>query len=205
LARRSDHSKEELENLVIDATVALIEEHQTIKVTARQIAERVGYTPGTLYTHFANLDDIFLHVNARGLEDLRGALAQAITPQDEPQAAIRAMGLAYLNYAHNQPHRFQLMFTPRLAPGEAPPGFLQAQIDQLFGLLAEQLLRIAEVDERTLEIGVRALWSGVQGAASLALSDQLFVATPNLETEIVETLVAQFVSSWPAGLSTVLS
>ncbi len=197
MARRSDHSKEELEELVISATSALIEEQQSVKVTARQIAERVGYTPGTLYTHFDNLDHIFLHVNARGLADLRESLSRAIEHEDTPQRAIRAMGIAYLDYARTQRHRFQLMFTPRLPTGEAPPPYLQKEIDALFELLGTQLQRIAVVDERTLEIGVRALWSGVHGVASLALSDQLFTVTPNLEDEIIEALVGQFVTAWP--------
>lgn len=201
MARRSDHSKEELEALVIDATAALIEEQQTTKVTARQIAERVGYTPGTLYTHFANLDDIFLHVNARGLAELRLALAAAVAAETTPERAIRAMGLAYLEFSRTRRHRFQLMFTPRLPQGVAPPAFLQKEIDALFEVLAEQLDKIAEVDERTREVGVRALWSGVHGVASLAMSDQLFTVTPNLEREIVEALVVQFVRSWPVSTS----
>jgi hypothetical protein len=107
------------------------------------------------------------------------------------------MGLAYLEFSRCRRHRFQLMFTPRLPEGVAPPPFLQQEIDALFELLAGQLDRIAAVDERTREIGVRALWSGVHGVASLALSDQLFTVTPNLERNIVETLVVQFVRSWP--------
>lgn len=196
MARRSDHTKEELMELVVEATAALIEEQKTVKVTARQIAERVGYTPGTLYTHFENLDDIFLHVNARSLAQLREVLALAVAAEDSPQHAIRAMGLAYLDYARRQPHRFQLMFTPRLPAGATPPPFLQAEIERLFTLLGEQLLRVAQSDRHRLEVGVRALWSGVHGVASLALSDQLFSSTPDIEREMVEMLVTQFVSSW---------
>jgi AcrR family transcriptional regulator len=197
VARRSDHTKAELKDLVIDATAALIEEYRTVKVTARQIAERVGYTPGTLYTHFENLDDIFLHVNARSLADLRNILADAVAREDSPQRAIRAMGLAYLDYARSQPHRFQLMFTPRLPNGAAPPAFLQAEIERLFDLLGGQLQRIGETDDNTLAVGVRALWSGVHGVASLALSDQLFASGERVERDMVKLLVAQFVSAWP--------
>ncbi len=198
MARRSDHTSEELKELVITATAALIEEHRTVRITARQIAEAVGYTPGTLYTHFANLDDIFLHVNARSLSDLRAMLASAIAGEATAASAIRAMGRAYLAYARAHPHRFQLMFTPRLPQGATPPPFLQNEIERLFELLGQQLRRVAEADPDTLEIGVRALWSGVHGVASLALSDQLFTARPNMEQDMTEMLVAQFVASWPA-------
>ena len=196
MARRSDHTREELTELVVGAAAALIEEHRTVKITARQIAERVGYTPGTLYTHFENLDDIFLHVNARSLAQLRNILLAAMDGKDSPHDAIRAMGLAYLDYAGQQPHRFQLMFTPRLPNGAIPPPFLQNEIEGLFALLGEQLQRIAEADPLTLEVGVRALWSGVHGVALLALSDQLFSTTPEIERRMVVMLVDQFVASW---------
>ena len=196
MARRSDHTKEELMDLVIDAAAALIEQHKTVKVTARQIAAAVGYTPGTLYTHFENLDDIFLHVNARSLADLRNMLSNVIAGESSPEAAIRAMGLAYLDYARAQPHRFQLMFTPRLPEGATPPRFLQIEIEQLFELLAAQLERIAQAGPETLEVGVRVLWSGVHGVASLALSDQLFASRSSIEREMVDMLVTQFVAGW---------
>lgn len=197
MARRSDHTKEELMELVVDATATLIETHKTVKVTARQIAEAVGYTPGTLYTHFENLDDIFLHVNARSLAALRGRLADAVAAQDSPAAAIRAMGLAYLEYARAQPHRFQLLFTPRLPEGATPPEFLQREIEKLFALLGAQLQRIAATNADTLEVGVHALWSGVHGVASLALSDQLFATRGGIEHDMVEMLIDQFVRGWP--------
>lgn len=201
MARRSDHSKEELMEMVIQGTLDLIEEQQTVKVTARQIAARVGYTPGTLYTHFANLDDIFFHVNARSLRDLRHRLeaVQANTP-DDTEAILVAMGLAYLDFAREHKYRFQLMFTPRLPESVAPPDYLQQEIDALFGLLGAQLGKLQTVNPETLELGVRALWSGVHGAASLAIADQLFTPRLQLERRIVETLVQQFATGWSAGL-----
>lgn len=197
MARRSDHTKEELIDLVIDGTMLLIEEKQTVKITARDIAKQIGYTPGTLYTHFANLDDIFLHVNARSLLQLRERLESNIDNSDSPQQVLVNMGLAYLDFAREHKYRFQAMFTPRLPESVDPPEYLQNEIDQLFGLLSEQLKRLEEVDESQLELGTRALWSGVHGVASLAIADQLFTPRPRLERNMVETLVRQFVDGWP--------
>ena len=196
MARRSDHSKEELINLVIDTTLVLIDEQQSIKVTARQIANRIGYTPGTLYTHFNNLDDIFLHVNARTLADLRNFIVQRCGDNPNAREALVDMGLAYFEFAQQNPHRFQLMFTPRLPKGAPLPNYLQAEIDQLFTLLSSRLGAIKQVDPQRLELGARALWSGVHGAASLALADQLFIDMPNVEPAIVELLVKEFAQSW---------
>lgn len=202
MARRSDHSKEQLMDMVVQATLELIEEQQTVKVTARQIASRIGYTPGTLYTHFANLDDIFFHVNARSLQQLRSMLQEACAePERSPEDVLVAMGLIYLDFARSHRYRFQAMFTPRLPESVPPPAFLQAEIDALFELLGSQLARLAEVDETRMEEGVRALWSGVHGTASLAIADQLFTPRPRLERQIVETLVRQFAAGWPPKTS----
>ena len=197
MARRSDHSKEELTELVISSTLALIEEKQTVKITARDIAKKVGYTPGTLYTHFKNLDDIFLHVNARSLKELRHTLEQCRGAQATSMDTLVAMGLAYLDFARQHRYRFQALFTPRLPQSVPPPSYLQDEIDLLFALLTEQLVAIASADEDTLEVGARALWSGVHGVASLAIADQLFTPRPQLERRLIETLVRQFVLGWP--------
>ena len=197
MARRSDHTKEELMDLVIQGTLELIEEKQTVKITARDIAKQIGYTPGTLYTHFANLDDIFLHVNARSLQQLRERLETRIDGNAPVQQVLVNMGLAYLDFAKEHKYRFQAMFTPRLPESVNPPAYLQSEIDQLFGLLSAQLRRLEEVDDAQLELGTRALWSGVHGVASLSIADQLFTPRPKLERNMVETLVRQFVEGWP--------
>ena len=197
MARRSDHSKEELIELVIQATLDLIEEKQTVKITARDIAKRVGYTPGSLYTHFENLDDIFLQVNARSLRELRTQLEKTNHPDNNPGEVLVAMGLAYLDFARDHRYRFQALFTPRLPESVSPPAFLQIEIDRLFGLLRDQLVQIRVVDDSVIELGTRSLWSGVHGVASLAIADQLFTPRPQLERQMIETLVRQFVSSWP--------
>lgn len=197
MARRSDHTPEELKTLVIETTIQLIEEAGLSKVTARQIAQAIGYTPGTLYTHFANLDDIFLHVNARSLAELREYLLDHLeATKGSGKGPLVEMGLAYLKFAEANPHKFQLLFTPRLEQGEAPPAFLQVEIDQLFALLTDRLSSIAPADDATLELGARALWSGVHGAASLAMADQLFTNMPNVEPEILELLINQFATAW---------
>ncbi len=197
LARRSDHTPEELQSLIVDTAIKLIEETGSVKVTARQIADAIGYAPGTLYTHFANLDEIILHVNARTLVALRGFLLTRLQQQAASnKGALVEMGLAYLEFAQSNPQRFQLMFTPRVAKGEALPGYLQVEIDQLFALLTQQLSAIATADEAELELGASALWSGVHGAASLALADQMFTDMPNVEPEILELLITQFAQAW---------
>ncbi len=198
VARRNDHSKEELQELVIAATRELVDRLGPTQVTARTIADSVGYTAGTLYTHFNNLQTILLHVNAINLVDLKQTIERASTGRTPPQSALLEMGFAYLDYAERHPHRFALMFTSNLPHGEDAPDYLQQNIDALFQLVEDELRKIApDADDQTMELGVRSLWSGVHGVVSLSTADQLFTKRWRADRHILRTLVEQFLSTWP--------
>ena len=58
MGRRSSHTAEELRELILDASTALISEGGLASLSAREVARRIGYSPGTLYNVFENLDDV---------------------------------------------------------------------------------------------------------------------------------------------------
>ena len=67
MARRSDHTREELTELAIDAALALIEADGFAQFSARQVAAKIGYTVGTLYNVFGSYDSLLLHVQSQAL------------------------------------------------------------------------------------------------------------------------------------------
>ena len=58
MARRSDHSRDELYELALVAARRIIEDGGYRALTARKVADHMGYSPGTLYNVFAGLDDV---------------------------------------------------------------------------------------------------------------------------------------------------
>ena len=62
MARRSDHSKEEIKALAIKHAYKLIEENGEAGFKARDIAKRMGYTVGTIYYVFGNMENLRFHV-----------------------------------------------------------------------------------------------------------------------------------------------
>lgn len=200
MARRSRHTKEELQALIVEATLALVREHGHAHVTARRIAEAIGYTPGMLYAAFTNLQEILLHVNAASLETLHERCARACHEADGPEASIRAMGLAYLAFAEERTHQFDLLFQRMEPPESGLPEALSQRIRSLFLLIEGELAGLApSAGEERVALGARALWSGVHGTAALALSRQLYLDRPHADREIVDALVTNFVESWREG------
>jgi len=202
MGRRSDHSREELQTLIIDATLALVQEQGAERVTARKIAQAVGYTPGMLYSVFINLQDILLQVNQLGLKTLYTTCASAIQSNPEPDAAIRAMGMAYLSFAEEHTHQFDLMFTRSEAQHDDAASSIQHQIHALFSLIEKQLQLLApSATQADVSLAARALWSGVHGVAALRSSNQLYLEQPRIDSDIVNLLVNHFLMSWQSALT----
>jgi len=197
MGRRSDHSREELQQLIVNTSLELIKEHGANKVTARQIATAVGYTPGTLYSVFINLQDIFLHVNELGLSTLYELCEEAISSEQDPQQAIQCLGLAYLKFATEHTHQFDLMFARTDSSEPDAPVPIQNRIVSMFGLIEEQLKRLnPNANDADVKLSARALWSGVHGAAMLNLSGQLYLDSAKSEKQLVGTLIDNFLDSW---------
>ena len=91
MGRRSIHTPDELRELIIAATTEIVEQDGLEGLSAREIAKRVGYSPGTLYNVFENLDDLLFIIEARLLDELAGRLADtdASGPPGRPIAASR--------------------------------------------------------------------------------------------------------------------
>jgi AcrR family transcriptional regulator len=197
MGRRSEHSREELQQLILDATLQLVNEHGADNVTARQIARAVGYTPGMLYSVFVNLQDIFLHVNSISIESLYQECLLASESTDEPVASMHAMGLAYLRYAEEHTHKFDLLFRRMMPITVEVPTALRSRINALFHLIECELRTLAPArSDHAVRIAARAVWSGVHGTAQLMLSEQLYLDSAHADREVVHVLIDRFVDSW---------
>ena len=78
MARRNDHTREELKDLIIEESWRIIEKHGFEGLTARRIAKNIGYAPGTIYNMFISMDDLYLQLNAKTLDLLLATLSLSL-------------------------------------------------------------------------------------------------------------------------------
>ncbi|MBX2881171.1 MAG: TetR/AcrR family transcriptional regulator [Granulosicoccus sp.] len=197
MGRRSEHSRTELRQLIIDATGELVDTHGVGKVTARMIAEAVEYTPGMLYSVFRNLEDIFLHVNELSLEELHEVCKSAAEAQASPREALLALGQSYINFALTRTHRFELMFSQSMTETLAPTSQFNEKTQELFDLIKHQLTKInPDANNAALEIGTRSLWCGVHGATTSAMSNQIITRVWRADSDLVRALINHYLDGW---------
>ncbi|MBT7646949.1 MAG: helix-turn-helix transcriptional regulator, partial [Rhodospirillaceae bacterium] len=60
MARRSDHTRDQLHQMMLDAARHVAATDGPEAITARRIAGDIGYSPGTIYQLFDNLDALIV-------------------------------------------------------------------------------------------------------------------------------------------------
>ena len=87
MARRSDHSREELYEMALAAARDIVVADGLSGLTVRRVATAIGYSPGTLYNVFDDFYELVIHLNSRTLDAFYGHLLSA-SEKESAQTAI---------------------------------------------------------------------------------------------------------------------
>lgn len=198
MARRSEHTQEEIRQMVLNAAEAIVAEEGPGALKVRNIALEIGYTVGSVYMVFDNMADLILHLKGRTLDSIAEHLVQPARNLSAEQSLLQ-LAQAYLYYAKHHHHRWQMLFAPHPNQVESLPGWYLEKIEHLFQPVEQQLQRLqAQATPTQLSQAARTLWSGVHGTCFLALSGSL-KATGAQDAEAMVTLLTQnFIHGWVA-------
>ena len=169
MARRSDHSRTELEELI------LVEGHRQMQAagfarfSAREVAKRIGYSVGTLYNVFGSYDRLVLAINGRTVRlwtmHLRAALAQC--DGDRLECLVRS----YFGFARDNQNVWAAIYDHRLPPDQPMPDWYQAALGELIGIVdAEVAAALPEERGAEAHALARSLLAAVHGHCVFAMT-----------------------------------
>ena len=195
MARRNDHTREELLEMALNKTEVLLAKKPMSSISARQIAKEMGYTVGTLYTLYENVNDLFMHIYARTLDQLYKACTNKIKGFQDPVEKIRACGHVYLTLAYKQPHVWEMMFSSQLSM-QTKHTWVEEKVQRLFDLLNQLLAEIESgKSENEIERAGQVLWSGVHGITVLGVQHRLSENQKD-HKRLIDDLIDSYLSGW---------
>lgn len=113
MGRRSDHSRDELRALILDAGIALMAEKGFAAFSAREVAKRIGYTIGTIHNVFGNVDGLLTAINTATFAVWADTLTASLDAADDDRIAALVAG--YFAFARDNPHRWAAIYDHRPA------------------------------------------------------------------------------------------
>lgn len=174
--RKKAYHHGNLRQALIDAAFELIEKRGVPALSLREVARRVGVTHAAPKRHFADRGSLVAALAEQGFRGL-AAHVQAVRSSRRPRDSaeqLRALGVAYIEYAIAHPAHLRVMFSPEVADKTRYPELQRAADtvrDMLHGGIekAQRESLVARGDPNLLAF---AAWSMVHGCATLLIDGQ---------------------------------
>lgn len=197
MGRRSDHTRDEIREMAVDAAAKLVEKEGFQSLTARKVASSIGYTVGTLYHVFRNFDDLVANLNAQTLDEMAALIQQQTRKKRNPTGRIKTMAEVYVQYATDHPDRWRLVFEHEPPRGLPTPTLMKERRDVMFELVADSLRELAP-DRVPNEVAhtATALWSGIHGICILAVTGKLYLGGAFSMVKLVDTLIDSVINEF---------
>ena len=193
---RQQHARATTRRAILDAALSLFVSDGYAQVSIRNIAAKVEYSPGAIYSYFKSKDEIFFALAEEGFR-LLGAAQLQHTPSDNPLDDIRAAAWRFYEFSKAQPQYFALVFLDRRVPRIGREYERFAFMSDLKGRLLAQMQR--SIDEGIFpstvdaDVALRLIWAPILGIAALRLSERL-------RPEDADDLILDAIDTTIAGL-----
>jgi AcrR family transcriptional regulator len=181
IASRKERQKEELRTKILQTAKQLFMEHGFEHVSIRNIADRIEYSPTTIYLYFKDKDDIFHALHLEGFI-LLNQYFRALEHVADPFERLKAITRAYINFAKENGEFYDLMFIIR-----SPINSIQKEGDakweegmRAFGFLIntiKECITKGYFKGMDAEVLAFTFWSMVHGVSSLEIRNRCDVVS----------------------------
>jgi len=150
------------ERQLLELAEALFAERGYGGASMDELARRAGVTKPVVYELFGSKDGLFEACVDRSIERLAADISAAVHAEDEPEARLRAGGLAFIRFAAGNRVAWDLMSMGGSFEQKAR-AVRSSQAELIRELMAE--MARDDVDQRELEVAAHAVNAAYEGVA----------------------------------------
>lgn len=193
IVARKEKQKQEIRQLILDASMKLFVEEGFSHVSVRKIAERIQYSPTTLYLYFKDKNEILFHCCESGFEKMLEQ-NRSLALIGDPLERLHQMGINYLNFGLTNPEYYDLMFiqdAPMARINEMGEGWSSGdQALEFLKIIIKEAMDKDLLIPAKVETVALAVWGMVHGLVSLATRQRLdkLVSSHEMEQTMHESL-----------------
>ncbi|HEX5169986.1 MAG TPA: TetR/AcrR family transcriptional regulator [Cyclobacteriaceae bacterium] len=180
IANRKERQKEELKGKILHAAKELFMEKGFEETSIRNIAERIEYSPTTIYLYFKDKDEIFHALHQEGFT-LLNQYFRPLANVGDPFERLKAISKSYINFALENGEFYDLMFiinAPIKSVSKQDSNWEEGR--RAFGFLVETInecIRKGYFTGMDPEVLAFTVWSMVHGICSLEIRNRCSVVS----------------------------
>jgi AcrR family transcriptional regulator len=196
---RRAREKEELRQEILDAARELFAKEGYANVSMRKIAEKIDYSPTTIYLYFEDKDKLLYSICEETFAKLVKEFEEIEAGTSDPIEQLERAGRAYIDFGLSHPNHYKVTF---MGAGRADPMECQ-NFDPRESMGEKCFMHLRTIVERCVQQGKfrpidldatsQGLWAAVHGITSLLITYRIPLANK-------DRLVGQVINVITAGL-----
>ncbi len=194
ILERKDREKQEMIDLILDEAMKLIIEEGYDNITMRKIADKIEYSPTTIYLYFKDKSEILYSLLNISFDKFYTA-QMSIQHITDSKERLLAHGLAYVNFAKDNPNYYDLMFIlkePTENMKDPKDWQTSTRTYDLLKTNIKQCMEDGYLEDTDIEVVAFTLWSLVHGIASLIIKRGFMIPEPFREYLIYNSIQYAF-------------
>lgn len=194
MGRRADHQREELSALTLDAGEKIVLEKGMFGLTVRALMSDIGYSAGTFYNLFANMDDFLLRLSGRTLERML-AESQKLKLSGDCVQDLQRLSAFYLDFTRRNTNLWQIVMEHRIAKGTSHPRWYRVLVIKVLGQLEATISPLFDPSDReSRRRSALTLWASMHGICTVTHPGSLMAAPEGVARELSGKLIEFYVA-----------
>ncbi|MDX2027186.1 MAG: TetR-like C-terminal domain-containing protein [Alphaproteobacteria bacterium] len=194
MARRKDHTPKELKGLILQSARKIIDSKGLNGLTARALANAIGYTPGTIYNFYRDMDALVTDINHATLEQLYRFCNERTQGLPLDFSKVRALAYAYVDFAHDNRRAWETLFagTRDGSHKSRLPAYYRQALLNLFEFIETILRECLQIPAGEAAKMARLLWAAMHGITVLTLDGRLNLIGVGQPHEMIDDLLQRY-------------
>ena len=197
IAERRERQKENLRQVIFDAASELFAQEGYANVSMRKIAEKIEYSPTTIYLYFKDKNELLKFICEETFAKLGEQIREIAEPETDEIESLRKGLRAYVAFGLAHPNHYEVVFNMPIfnEPHDDQYQYEGSMGQRTFDYLRSQVLACVEAGKfkkDDVDKVSQILWAGIHGIVSL-LNNHLdfpFVEKKDLTDSLIETMIA---------------
>lgn len=192
---RKEREKELLQKSILTAAREVFLEKGFDQTSIRSIAQRIEYSPTTIYLYYKDKDAILFALHSEGFQ-LLGSKLEVLYSVENPYERLKAMGRIYLQFAVDHPDYYDLMFVQKSPMNKLEDDEKWKEGSDAFNglkITVQQCMDGGYLPFEDAEMGAYVIWSTMHGMVNLYDRGRCKVLDPEKGDRIVELGFEEFI------------
>lgn len=169
IAERKEREKQEMREQIIAAALEMFREDGYEKASIRKIAQKIEYSPATIYLYYKDKDELLYSVQRECFSKLYAAFLEEANDPD-PMKRLGQICFSYMKFGSEHPDLYELMFILQAPMNVIDEHEMWTNGEAVFGFLfstLEHCIADGQVKYQDPKIMALSVWSMCHGLVSL--------------------------------------